>query len=108
MQERFAAADGNNGRPDFAQPVDPANHFRGVHRLRKIVKLIAVGAGQIAAPDRNDVHEQGMPRGEQSPDDAAQFAGARAPGSQSPARFGAEWHRLTIQRFAPILNQPGT
>ena len=87
MQERFAAADGNNGRADFAQPVDPANHFRGVHRLRKIVKFVAVRAGQIAAPDRNDMHEQRMARGEQSPDDAAQFAGARAPGPQSPRVF---------------------
>jgi len=93
MQQRFAAADGHNGRADFAQAVDPANHFRGFHRLRKIVKFVAVGAGQIAAPDRNDMHKQRMARGDQSMDDAAQFAGARAPGPQPPPRFRAEWHR---------------
>ena len=52
--------------PKFAEAVDAAQHFSGVHRLREIVEFVAIRAGQIAAADRNDVHQQRMPRGRET------------------------------------------
>ena len=79
-------------RAHLRQAVDPPQHFGGVHRLREIIEFIAVRAGQIAAPDRNDVHQQRMPRRNQSLHHAAHFAHTRAPGPQSPPRSDTQWH----------------
>jgi hypothetical protein len=60
VQQRFSAADGNHSCAQLAQFVHPAEHFFSRHWLRKIVKLIAISAGKIAAADGNDVRQQRM------------------------------------------------
>ncbi len=55
MQQRFAAADGDDGRAHFAEAVDAPEHFLERHRLGEIVEFVAVGAGEVAAADRDDV-----------------------------------------------------
>ena len=60
MQQRLAPGNRDHRRPQRAQFVDAAEHFVSRHWLRKIVELVAVGAGQIAAAHRNDVRQQRM------------------------------------------------
>ncbi len=60
MQQRLAAADRDHGGAQVGQLVHAPQHQLGRHWLRKIVKLVAVSAGQIAAPDRDQVRQQRM------------------------------------------------
>jgi hypothetical protein len=94
MQQRLAAADGDHRGAHVREQIDAAFHFVDRHRVREIVEFVAVGAGQIAAADRDDVNEQGMARGEEAPGHAAQFARARAQGTQSPPHFDVASHKL--------------
>jgi hypothetical protein len=60
MQQRFAAGNCDHGCAQRGQLIDAAEHFFGVDGLREIVELVAVGAGQVAATDGDDVSEQWM------------------------------------------------
>ncbi len=62
MQQRLAAADRHDRRAHLRQTIDPPEHFGDLDWLREIVEFIAIRAGKIASPDRNDVHQQRMPR----------------------------------------------
>jgi hypothetical protein len=70
MQQRLAAADRHDGRPYLRQAIDAPKHFNKFHWLREIVKLIAIRASQITSPNRNNVHEQRMSRGNKPFDNA--------------------------------------
>ena len=60
MHQRLATRNRHDGRSQCAQLVDAPVHLLDRHRLRKIVKLVAVGTSQVAAPHRNDVRQQRM------------------------------------------------
>jgi hypothetical protein len=60
MEQRFSAADGDDGRAKIAEEIDAAQHLVGGHGLGEIVELVAVGAGEIAAADRDEMREQRM------------------------------------------------
>jgi hypothetical protein len=60
MQQRLSATDGDYRGAKIAELVNPFNHLVGRNRLRKIIKLVAVGASKIAATDRNQVREKRM------------------------------------------------
>lgn len=60
MQQRLAAADGDDGRAEGGEAVDATEHLVERDGLREIVVFVAIRAPQIAAPDGNDVREQGM------------------------------------------------
>ena len=82
VKQRLAAADGNDRRAQLRQLVDAPEHGLGRNRLREVVKLVAVLAGKIAAPHRDDVRQQRMVRRQESPGDhlrATQVALQRAP-----------------------------
>src|SRR4051812_38442693 len=67
MQQRLAAADGDDGRPQFAQLVDALVHGLQRHRLRDVVILVAVAAAQVAAPHGDDVrHHRMVGRGQRA------------------------------------------
>ena len=55
MQQRFPAANGDERGAQRRQLVHAAVHLIQRNRIREIVVLIAVGAGEIAAPHGNDV-----------------------------------------------------
>ena len=76
VQQGFAAGDGDDGGAERRQVIQPLVH--GVHRdgLREIVKLVAVGAGQVAAAHGNDVRQDGMVGGGQPLGDHLEFAHA--------------------------------
>ena len=76
MQQRFAAADGDDGGAHGAQAIDAAEHILGGDRVREVVEFIAIGAGQIAAARGDDVHEQRMLGGDEALGDHAQLAQA--------------------------------
>ena len=65
VQQGFAAGDGNDGGAERRQVVQPRVHC--VHRngLREIVKLVAIGARQVAAAHGDDVRQDGMVGGGQ-------------------------------------------
>ena len=92
MQQRLAAADGNDRCAHRAQPVDSLEHFLRRHRLRKIVEFVAVRAGQIAAADGNDMHQQRMARGDKSLRDHAELAQFAMRREQFSANFLACGH----------------
>ena len=92
MQQRLAAADRHDRRAHLRQAIDPPKHFSKFHRLREIVEFVAIRAGQIASPDRNDVHQQRMPRRDQPFHHAVQFAHTRVREPQSPPHSDTQWH----------------
>src|SRR5690348_16196808 len=53
MQRRFATAESNNACTEFSKFVDTAQHGGGRDWRRVFVELVAIGAGEIAAPDGN-------------------------------------------------------
>ncbi len=60
MQQRLATGNRNHSSAQRPQLVNAAEHFLRRHGLRKIVKLVAVSASQIAPPHRNNVREKRM------------------------------------------------
>ena len=77
MQQGLAAGDGDDGGAERRQVIQALVH--GVHRdgLGEIVKLVAIGAGQVAAAHGNDVRQDGMVDGGQPLGDHLELA--RAP-----------------------------
>jgi hypothetical protein len=64
MEQRFAAADGDNACPQVSQMVKPTNHDFGGQGLGKVVIFVAVSTREIAPADGNDVHKNRMASGE--------------------------------------------
>ena len=60
MQQRLPTANGHDRRAEFGEAIDTPVHGLNRHRLGDIVVLVAVGAGEIAAPHRDDVRHYGM------------------------------------------------
>src|SRR5713101_2130026 len=60
MEKRFASADRNDGGPQRGQPIDTTEKLRRRNGVRNLVELVAVGAGQIAAADRNQMNVDRM------------------------------------------------
>ena len=46
-------------RAQVGQLIDALKHLLGGDRLREIVEFVAIGAGQIAAADGDDVRQKG-------------------------------------------------
>ena len=63
VQQRLAAGERQDAGAQVGQLVDPGDHHLGRDGLREIVVFVAVGAGQIAAADGNNVRHDGMARG---------------------------------------------
>ena len=55
MKQRLATGDGDDGCAQASKVIDAAAHLGNLGRLRDVVKLVAVGAGQIAAAHRHDM-----------------------------------------------------
>src|SRR5215213_11522845 len=62
MEKRLAAAERDGGRAELGQPVDAAEEVFEGDRGRVVVILVAVAAGEIASPDRDQVSEYRMIR----------------------------------------------
>jgi hypothetical protein len=77
MQQRLAAADGDDTGSQLGQLVEPLVHGLDRYRLGMIVVLVAVGAGKIAAPHGNDVRHHGMASRGQPSGDHADFPRAQ-------------------------------
>src|SRR5215470_999391 len=58
MHQRLAAADRDHRCAQFAEFIDPVQHLLGRDRLGEVVEFVAVRAGQIATPDRNQMRQQ--------------------------------------------------
>ena len=63
VQQGLATTDLDVRRAQPSQVVDTLAHGRQWHRRRMFVVLVAVGARQVAAADRNDLGEDRMTRG---------------------------------------------
>ena len=59
VQGRLAPAERDDCRSQIRQLVHSPDHFVCGHRRGRLVELITVGAGQIAAADRNDLRQDG-------------------------------------------------
>src|SRR5215471_14004993 len=57
MKQGLAAADRDDRYAESGEFVDAREHFGERNRLRGVVKFVAVSAGEIAAPDRDDLSE---------------------------------------------------
>ena len=60
VQQRFAAAESNDFCSQSRKKIDAARHFGSGYRTGDLVVFVAVCAGEIAAPDGNDVGEDGV------------------------------------------------
>jgi len=63
VQQRLAAGDGNNGGAKPPEVVDAALHLFDVHGIGDVVELVAVRAGEVAAPHGHDVRHVRVRRG---------------------------------------------
>ena len=110
MQQRLAAADGHRRGAHGAQPVNAPEHFLGRHRLREIVKFVAIRAGQIAAPYGNDVDQQRMAGRDEGLGELLQFAHPAMRRGDLFANFLVEMSRnprgesAEITGSAPVCN----
>ena len=92
MKQRLATADGDDRGAQCSKPVDAAKHLRRGDRLGEAVKLVAVSARQVTAPDGDNVSVDGMAGGEQSLGDHPPLADATAGGaSRAPEDDKAYW-----------------
>jgi len=100
VQQRLAAADRDDGRPQLAQLVDAAEH--GVQRdwAGDIVEFVAVRAGQIAAAHGDDVGQQRVLGGNNRLGHGAQAAGFADQASHAAAEFGRGRHSFPITLMA--------
>jgi hypothetical protein len=93
MEERLAAADGDDVGSERRQPIQALVHGVDGDRLGVIVVFVAVGAGEIAAPHGDDVGQNGMAGGCEALGDHAQFADSPGCGSPGSAQlFGSVGH----------------
>jgi len=74
MQERLASADGDDSRAERGQAIDAAEHHFQRKGLREIVELVAVSAGEIAAPDGNQMRQHRVALGGEALRNHAPFA----------------------------------
>ena len=65
----------------------PHKHFFQGHGLGKIVELVAIGAGQVAAAHRNDMHQQRVARGSQPLGEHLELAQLAVRGEEFAANF---------------------
>ena len=80
MEHRLAAAEGDHRRAERRELVYTTFHQRGRHGRRHLVVLVAVAAVDVAAADRDDLHEE------------------RVGGVDQPARELPQGARLTADR----------
>ncbi len=85
MHQRLAAADGDDGSAHAGQDVQSAFHLFQRDGLGKIIKFVAIGAGQVAAPVGDNVHQDGVLGGNQGLANHAQFAQPRVREAEAPA-----------------------
>jgi hypothetical protein len=88
VQQGFAAADDDQRGAEFGQAVDATMHFLDWHRRGNVVVLVAVGAGEIAAPHGDDMHLDGMVGGNEPLRDHLEFAKGPARGHHPPPHPG--------------------
>src|SRR6185437_3099689 len=84
----------DNAGAQIREMVDAADHFRGWNRRRGIVVFVTVGAGEIAAPDGDDVSENRMVRGAQTIGDHSPFPEFPLRGNQTSPNAGAECRHI--------------
>ena len=60
VQQGLAAADGDDRGAQAAEVVDALEHDFGVDRTGDVVVFVAVGAGEVAAADGDDVRHDGV------------------------------------------------
>ncbi len=96
VEQRLAPADGDDGGAHIGQQVEPPLHLAERHRLREIVKLIAICAGEIAAADGDDVRQDGVTLGQQPFCDHPPFAQA---GARKPQLAAKRYRRRGLDLF---------
>ena len=94
VQKRFAAAERNDAGPESRQHIDPPQHL--IHRdgFREIVVFIAVCAGEIAAPGRNNMSQHRMVRGTNTVEEHAPFAQAAICGKQTSPEVSSVFRHI--------------
>ena len=78
MEHRLAAAERHDRGAEAGEVIDPPSQDAGWYGRRHLVVLVAVSAVDVAAPDRNDLHEQGMRGVRQSARELAHRSGLAA------------------------------
>ena len=87
MQQRLAATNGDHGRAQLTQLVHTLEHQVERHRFGEVVVLVAVLTGQVAAAHRDQVRQQRMIRGEESPGNLAPAVNAARKRDLGAAKF---------------------
>ena len=76
VQQRLAPAKGDDRCAQSRQLVNAGLHHIHGNRLGEIVVLVAIGTGEIAAANRNDMRQDGVVRRGHSFGDHLEFADA--------------------------------
>ena len=102
VEQRFAAAEGNDAGAQFAEMVDAAVHLFGWHGRGKIVIFVAISTSQIAAANGDDVSQDWMFRGEE---DRRQASALRARGDGKRRGFCAGGSQTLTYREKTITTR---
>ena len=87
MEGRLAAAKRYDARAELAQLIDAAEHFAGGHRRRRLVVLVTVSAIEVAATDRDHLHQERVVGGDHRASEHAGLAPATMQSDQSAHRL---------------------
>src|ERR1035438_5490565 len=98
MEQRFAAGNGDGAGAQFGQLIQTLVHHIEGDRLGVVVEFVAIGAGQIAAAHGDDVRQNRVVRGGDSPADHPEFPNAAADRLPTPPEM-QERVRHTAKSF---------
>src|SRR5262249_57611186 len=57
VRRRFAAAEGDGQRSELGEPVYATRHLFNRHRFGRLVVFVAIGAGEIASANGDDLRQ---------------------------------------------------
>src|SRR5579875_2288115 len=106
MQQRLAAAEGNDAGFEAAEQRDAVTNGIERHGFRVAVVLVAIGAGEITAADRDNMRHDRMVRTHSAPDQ--QFGFAKTPTQRAAApwtlqvQFGHSWSHFYCKRSVKV------
>jgi hypothetical protein len=96
MQQRLTPAERDDAGAEIDELVDASPHVIERDGLRRAIELVAVRAGEIASPRRNDLRDDGPVRRLKGTRECSGLAEPALEATKRPAYGGVEHHGPTV------------